>query len=88
MLVRSPWLKVIKGKCSQLRVHFFTVDLAPSILKFLLRDEGGCFNELIMGVNCTLHSALLVCVSTIIVTGCERHIVRGAYQPTVRRGRD
>ena len=42
MLVRSHWLGLIEAKRPEVCPGFFEVDLAPCILTFLWRDDGGC----------------------------------------------
>ena len=46
MSVRSYWLENIKAKRPELCPAFFEVDLAPCILNFLRRYDGGCRSEL------------------------------------------
>jgi hypothetical protein len=41
-MLRLFWLGVIEAKRPELCPLFFQVDLAPSILRFLRRPEGGC----------------------------------------------
>ena len=53
MSVRSLWLGVIESKRPELWPGFFEVDLAPCILKFLRRDDGGCCGKLMKGTDCT-----------------------------------
>jgi hypothetical protein len=58
MLFRSFWLGVIETSRPELCPRFFEVDLAPCILKFLRRDDGGCCAELMTGADgmlCTVH---------------------------------
>jgi hypothetical protein len=52
MLVRSLGLGEIKDKRPELFPRFFEVDLAPCILKFLRRSEGGYCNELMKAADC------------------------------------
>ena len=52
MLVRSFWLGVIEARRPELCPQFFEVDLAPQILKFLRRDDGGCCSELMKCTEC------------------------------------
>jgi hypothetical protein len=49
MLVRSLWLAVIEAKRPELCPAFFEVDLAPCILQFLRRGDGGWCGELMKG---------------------------------------
>lgn len=58
MLDRSVWLTAIEAKRPELYPRFFQIDLAPCILKFLRRHDGGCCGELMKGVDyllCTVH---------------------------------
>ena len=57
-LVRLFWLGEIKEKRPDLCPCFFEVDLAPFLLKFLRRDNGGCCGELMNGPDCILCTVL------------------------------
>lgn len=46
MLVRSLCLGVIEAKRSDLCPWFFEVDLAPYILKFVRRHDGGYYGRI------------------------------------------
>jgi hypothetical protein len=58
MLCRSLWLAAIEAKRPELYPRFFQIDLAPFILNFLRRHDGGCCGELMKGADyllCTVH---------------------------------
>ena len=59
MLVRSYWLGLIEDKRPEVCPGFFEVDLAPSILKFFWRDDGGCRGQLMESADCILCIVLL-----------------------------
>jgi hypothetical protein len=59
MLVRTVVLAVIDTKRPELCPRFFEDDLAPCILEFLRRDDGGCCSELMKGADCTLYTVHL-----------------------------
>jgi len=61
MLVRSLGLGEIKDKRPELFPRFFEVDLAPCILEFLCRNDGGCY-KLTEGADC-LRSYAAQCLS-------------------------
>src|SRR6266478_1311772 len=66
--------------------HFFKIDLARPIWRFLRRGEGWCAGEKMNAAGCiyALPSASLVCVTSNFVTGCEKHVILAAYDTAVR----
>lgn len=57
-MLRLFWLGVIEATRPGLCPLFFQVDLAPPILRFLGRPEGGCYSEWAKGVDrmvCPVH---------------------------------
>lgn len=60
MFIRSVWLAVIEAKRPELCPGFFEVDLAPFILKFVCRHDGGCrCGELMKSADCILYTVHL-----------------------------
>jgi hypothetical protein len=60
MLVRSVWLGVLEAKRPELCPGFFEVDLAPFILNFVCRHDGGCCcGEWVKSADCILYTVHL-----------------------------
>lgn len=60
MLVRSVWLGVLEAKRPELCPGFFEVDLAPFILNFMCRHDGGCrYGEWMKIADCILYTVHL-----------------------------
>ena len=60
MLVRSVWLGVLEAKRPELCPVFFEVDLAPFILNFMSRHDGGCrYGEWMKISDCILYTVHL-----------------------------
>lgn len=59
MLIRSFWLGEIGAARPDLCPGFFEVDLAPYILKFLRRGDGGCCGELMRGADSIVCAVLM-----------------------------
>ena len=58
-MVRSFWLGAIEATRPELFPGFFEVDLAPYILKFLRRGDGGCGGELMRGADSIVCAVLM-----------------------------
>ena len=59
MMLRLFWLSVIEARRPDLWPFFFETDLAPPIMRFLSRPEGGCYHEWMKGPDCIVHTAQL-----------------------------
>ena len=58
MFISSLWLGVIEATCPKLCPKFFEVDLAPHILEFLGRRDGGYCGELMRAADFILCTVL------------------------------
>jgi hypothetical protein len=57
-ILRLFWLSVIEARRPELSPLFFQADLAPPIMRFLSRSEGGCYGEQMKGADyivCPVH---------------------------------
>ena len=67
MALRLFWLGVIEAKRPESCPLFFQVDLAPPILRFLGRPEGGWWSERMKGTDRIVYPVHLVFVSVLPV---------------------
>jgi hypothetical protein len=67
MMLRLFWLSVIEARRPELCPIFSQADLAPPIMRFLSRTEGGCYCEWMKGPDCIVYPVQLWFLSVLPV---------------------